>query len=298
MENSFDPCENFIVLVTESHIVAAAMKLLKMSKLNDKPCKEYAPLGDLTWTENSRNRKSVIDRIIDAIVDKYVRMQYNETSNVAPTTRDGVLDYATNLLSLGCFYLEFRDAIKEGDGLHVLRCYRYMLPMFMSSGRTNYAIETLNMLLQHDFMLSPRLAEELIWGRFINTHGQAGKNIPNDLHCEHLNRLCKTCIADLGANKTKGSMSRVAQSLGTIHPVLLLLDINNNVNQQSSTHNDIKSTTDFKLMIESLTKNDIFSRTSVRNHASFSTPRDPLHAKNHEEVIAWIKEHTKNYFDN
>ena len=52
-------------------------------------------------------------------------------------------------------------------------------------------------------MLSPWLAEELIWGRFINTHGQAGKNIPNDFHCKHSNRLC---IADLGANKTKGSM--------------------------------------------------------------------------------------------
>ena len=36
-----------------------------------------------------------------------------------------------------------------------------------------------------------------------------------------------------------------------------------------------------------------FSRTSGKNHASFSTPRDPLHAKNHEEVIAWIKEHAK-----
>ena len=53
-------------------------------------------------------------------------------------------------LTLGCFYLEFRDVIKEGDGLWVLRCYRYMLPMFVSSGRKNYAIETLNLLLQHD----------------------------------------------------------------------------------------------------------------------------------------------------
>ncbi len=34
------------------------------------------------------------------------------------------------VLSLGCLYLEFRDATHEGDGLHVVRCYRYLLPMF------------------------------------------------------------------------------------------------------------------------------------------------------------------------
>ena len=31
-----------------------------------------------------------------------------------------MLDYGKNLTGLGCFYLEFSDAIKEGDGLHVL----------------------------------------------------------------------------------------------------------------------------------------------------------------------------------
>jgi len=34
----FDHCKEFIVLVTESYIVAAAMKLLNMSKSNDIPC--------------------------------------------------------------------------------------------------------------------------------------------------------------------------------------------------------------------------------------------------------------------
>ena len=34
------------------------------------------------------------------------------------------------VLSLGLFYLEFKDAIREGDGLRVLRCYKYLLPLF------------------------------------------------------------------------------------------------------------------------------------------------------------------------
>ena len=69
-----------------------------------------------------------------------------------------------------------------------------MLPLFISSGRKNYAIEALNLLVQHDFSLPPHQAAELIWGRFINTTGLPGRNIPNDLHMEHLNRSVKTAI--------------------------------------------------------------------------------------------------------
>jgi len=130
------------------------------------------------------------------------------------------------------------DVIKEGDGLQVLRCYWYMLPMFFSSGRTNYSSETLNLLLQHDFLLTPRLAEELIWSRFINTYRQAGKNIPNDLHCEHLNH--KNCISHLGANKTESTICQVAQVLGTIQPVLSSFDSDNAIKANSSLHPETK----------------------------------------------------------
>ena len=101
----------------------------------------------------------------------------------------------------------------KGDGDGVLRCYRYLLPIFQNSGRKNYSIETLNLLFHHDFILTERQAEELIWSRFINTHGCPGRNIPKDLHCEHLNRLCKTAVEGLGSNKVEESISRVQRLL-------------------------------------------------------------------------------------
>ena len=109
----------------------------------------------------------------------------------------------------------FHSWVKEGDGLRVLRCYRYLLPIFKSSRRSNYSIEILNFLVQHDYSLSERQAAELVWSRFINTRGQPGKNIPNDLHCEHLNRLCKTAVRGLMANKTPECITRVARAIGT-----------------------------------------------------------------------------------
>ena len=148
-------------------------------------------------------RESHLSTITKDFVDKYVDINYN--SPLGASSTDMVELYARQILSLGCLYMEFRDAIREGDGLRVLRCYRYLLPKFRSSGRNNYAIETLNFLIQHDYALSECQANELIWSRFINTHGYPGKNIPNDLHSEHLNRLCKT----VGGNKTEKCICRV-----------------------------------------------------------------------------------------
>ena len=108
-----------------------------------------------------------------------------------------MLDYGKNLTGLGCFYLEFSDAIKEGDGLRVLRCWKYLLPLFKSSSRKNYSIEVLNMLCQCEYDLTPRQSQELIWSRFVNTHSAPGRNIPADLHQEHLNRLCKESVRGL-----------------------------------------------------------------------------------------------------
>ena len=78
--------------------------------------------------------------------------------------------------------MEFCDAIREGDGERVLRCWQYLLLIFITSGRSNYGIEALRMLSQYEFELIPRQAQELIWNTFISTHNAPGKNISCELH--------------------------------------------------------------------------------------------------------------------
>ena len=61
-----------------------------------------------------------------------------------------------------------------------------MLPMFIASGRRNYAIESMQILMQHEYLLSPQEAAELVWSRFVDVRGCPGWNIANDLHMQHL----------------------------------------------------------------------------------------------------------------
>ena len=188
---------------------------------------------------------------------------------------DKVNLYAKHLLSLGLFYLEFSDAIKEGDGSRVLRCYRYMLPVFISSARKNYAIESIHFLMQNDYLLSRREAAELLWSQFVNTHGH---NIPNDLHMEHLNRVCKGCIEGLGPNQTAKCITPVGKALGTIDPILDNFDEDNCVPASSGRHRTANSDEDLNILIHELQHTTISSEPNKRQYPSFPNPRDPLHA--------------------
>ena len=51
-----------------------------------------------------------------------------------------------------------------------------------------YAFEGINLSIQLEYTLSERLKNQLIWGRFVNTKGRKGCNMPCDLFLEHLNR--------------------------------------------------------------------------------------------------------------
>ena len=133
------------------------------------------------------------------IVISFVNLSY-----IAPSRKedDHVYAYGKEVLSLGLLLMEFCDAIRQGDGLRILCCWQFSLPVFKASGRTNYSIEALNALLQHDYLFSPRIKQHLLWERTVNVHGKQWKNISCDLYLQHVNRMCKNAMAHLVQTST------------------------------------------------------------------------------------------------
>ena len=302
--DNFNACDDFFVLVVKAHILVAAMKTLGMNDVNATPSSPLFPDIENEWMEPAEHRRKVLEQMSMTVVNQFVDFQFNcpddcpddsfnspDNSFDDSSTDDGVLLYAKRLLALGCFYLEYSDGIREGDGDRVLRCWRYMLPMFQSSGRKNYALESLNLLFQHDFSLSPRQAAELVWSRFVNVRGLPGKNIPNDLHMEHLNRLVKTSLKGLGANKTEKAISTIGKVLGVIQPVLQSFDTENQVVHDSGVHRMACVKRDMAMLLKEL--KTVFSETPGRQHVTFKKPRDPLHHKTIDELKKYITDHIK-----
>lgn len=134
-------------------------------------------------------------------------------------SNDRVYNYARVLCHYGAMITEFRDAWAESDGEHVYRCWRLMLPHFKSSRRTKYSLEALRLQFQAKACLSPQLTHQVLWDRFVNSRGGAGNNIPMDLYSEHINKLIKGIITNMGSNLTEQALQRAARSVGTINLV-------------------------------------------------------------------------------
>jgi len=108
----------------------------------------------------------------------------------------------------------------------------------------------MNLLYQHLYALSPRLSNQLLWSRFVNVHGQPWRNIPVDLHMEHLNRLAKDAIKNLRSNKTVGTVARVGQCIGTLSHVLNQFDREILLDSMSIQYEKPRATNDISIAVE------------------------------------------------
>ena len=76
-----------------------------------------------------KERKKILDEVCSELVTRFVQFSYNQGCAIEI---DGV--------SVGCFFFEYHNAIKEGDGLRVLRCWHYLLPIFLGTGQTRRTV--------------------------------------------------------------------------------------------------------------------------------------------------------------
>ena len=145
--------------------------------------------------------------------------------------------------------MEYSDGIHEGGGPRLLRVWRYLFLLFKAEGRNNYAIEAFTLLCQYHYFFSPRMAQQLLWSRCINVHGRPGKNIPMDLHMEHLNRECKAAIAGIGANISDSAIQRVGKCIGELMKVTGNYDHMNDIPSESGHHSAKSDKTDLDKLV-------------------------------------------------
>ena len=280
-------CEDFISTVTAGLVVAAALATFELKSVDDLPAEDIVPGGDIIFTLPKDERRKKLASLCGQVYDRYVHFAFNTTT---AASSDCVYEYSVQLLRMCLFYTEFADGIREGDGNRVLRCWKYMMPIFNSSGNTNYACEAANLVVQQMYTLPPRLASQLLWGRFVNVHGKPGKNIPVDLHMEHLNKIAKGAIRFLGPNKSEKSITRIGRAIGTLSPVLDNFDDDNDVASQSGNQKRPSAKKDISVVVGELVKAECLKErvSKKRKHKKFPKPRNVLHAKEKEEVLLWL----------
>ena len=207
---------------------------------------------------------------VHELLNKFVDISFPTTPPKPHNTTDHIQEYAREVLSMGLLLMEFVDSIREGDGQRILRCSRVFLPIFKATNRTNYSIETFNLLAQHDFVFTPRMKQQLMWERTVNVHGRPGKNIPCDLYMEHLNRECKGAMGSLGPNVSSvESVARIGRSIGELMKVTTQYDSSNGLKPESGKHSKRSAAADLSKILEQLESSHVFQYVPDRKHMHF-----------------------------
>ena len=197
-----------------------------------------------------------------------------------------VNSYAVDILSLGLLWHGFKDATKEGDGDRVILYYKFLLPIFRSLKRRNYCIKAFRLLAQ-TVVLSPHKVADIKWNRTINVHGKSGKNIPVDLHMEHLNRRLKKAIRSIGSNVHPMAIQRAAKSLGPISTVMDQFEQETDLVENKDYHTIPSFARDLKTVIDILEGEEVFSESNLNNHRTYGK-KPLLQNMKWDDVKAWL----------
>ena len=166
--------------------------------------------------------------------------------------RDDRYNYATLRLSMGMFLKNFDDAVKEGDGDRIIRCWKFAMLIYKAYGHNKYALAALRLQASVMAMLTPRQAEILVWNRTVNNKGGTGCNISMDIRMEHLICLTKELLKHLGVNITENAARRCSKAIGHVDELVSSVDTDLTVQRPSGHHKMTKRDSDLRLLVNEL----------------------------------------------
>ena len=157
------------------------------------PSKEARPTRD--------NRKQYFDGIFNQFVSTFL---FPEESTCSASEQDRIMNYSLSLLQYYFLLIDFKDAVKEGNGKQLSILHKQLLGtsnLFLDTMYI-YAIEMLISIIQSEVFLSEAESNQVMWARIVNWKGGDAKNIEIDLLQENRNKDLKSLIKSMGANKT------------------------------------------------------------------------------------------------
>lgn len=132
------------------------------------------------------------------------------------------------------------------------------------------------------------MAFELIHNRFFNASGRAGGNIPLDLRMEHLNKLLKIALRQLGANVSEAAAQRIARALAGLEILISNVDSDCNLSFKSGHHSDQRLKEVVLQITQDLLTEQVFESQPGRMYQSFKNFKsDLLHKLDQRDFFRW-----------
>ena len=130
----------------------------------------------------------------------------------------------------------------------------------------------------------------------MNTRGGLGRNIPCDLHNEHVNKLVKVIIKNMSSNLTEQALQRAVRCVSPLHAICKGFDASCEVPIITSAHSTKSDVEDIGKVVSMVLRQKLLLKVGERKHQSFPTMKqNPLDRWNLEATQAWIREKKREY---
>ena len=223
--------------------------------------------------------------------DVEIDQQPEEPTTKETSGTDFVFNYHNNRLQIGLLLMDIVDAIKEGDGCHLVNCYKFVLLFAYKFRNTKYAYALLLFFVQTCAVLSQDESFCLIVNRFINSKGKLGGNIPLDLFMEHLLLLLKRLGKLMGANVTDASLQRAAQSVVPLNKVMDSIYHDCSKVRRSGHHGNKDPEEAVNIIVNDLLKGKVFEKSPGRKgYQSFPNFKSNLLDIDYRDFFQWAKD--------
>ena len=218
------------------------------------------------------------------------RLAYN-------TVRDDMFNYQCSFVKYGMLICNFQDAISEGDGHRLIRCWKFFVLYLRNDGSssTKYALEVLYLLCQRYALLSPRVAHHVVWDRFFKSKNAPAANIRHDLALEHFNCFIKTIVKNIRHNATNhGGIDRYCKALPVSKAIVDNWDKTAYFIKRSGKHVKQAVKKDLMKLVNELIEQNALTETSGWKYSHFpGVPNSLLEGFNLHALLNWIDAHKK-----
>ena len=178
--------------------------------------------------------------------------------------------------------------MREGDAGRLLNFLKIALLLLHSHNRLKYAYVVLLFLAKIYATLPKGIALEVLLNRFFNSLAKAGENISLDLRMEHLNKLLKLALKELGANINEKGAQRIAKSLQAVENILVNVDNDCNLKPRSGYHRSQCLGETVTTITEDLCDEKVFDVQPGRAYPSFKKFKmNLLHSLDYREFYNW-----------
>ena len=169
----FEDCEQLFMSVGRCYLIEALLHFFEMDNVNE-PSKKNNPCSPNDTGEEEK--KMHVFNMLDRFVQTYILEPTDDKgSDIIGDNddnydgKDGVFNYAGNLLKSFMVLVDCKDAVASGNGEHLATIQKQMLFHFATvSGYNLYAIEMLISILQNQVLLSHAEAHQCKWAALAN----------------------------------------------------------------------------------------------------------------------------------